>query len=86
MNNRIIEIRNKIDEIDKEIFDLIEKRAKLVIEIAKIKKEESLPEEDLNREKEIFAKINGYINTKISKEYLNKIYKNIILFCKKVAY
>ena len=45
--------RNQIDRIDERIAELFNERQRLSGEIAKIKKEEGLPTQDLAREEEV---------------------------------
>jgi len=86
LNSKIIEKRQIIDDIDLNILELIEKRVKIVIDIANIKKEFSLPSEDMNRENEIFESIFNNMKIPMDKNRLKKIYKDIIMICKKEAY
>ena len=48
--------RNQIDRIDERIAELFNERQALSREIAKIKKENSLPTQDLAREEEVMKK------------------------------
>ncbi|EEY34785.1 chorismate mutase [Pseudoleptotrichia goodfellowii] len=60
MNNgkkyNLSEIREKIDKIDKEIVELIEKRLEIVKEVALYKKENNMKVFDSKREKEVLEK------------------------------
>lgn len=49
----LLELREKIDEIDRQIVTLLEKRMLIVDEIKKIKEEEGLLIEDWDREREV---------------------------------
>ena len=49
-------VRNQIDRIDERISELFNERQRLAAEIAKIKKEEGLPTQDLAREEEIMKR------------------------------
>ncbi|MBU7032090.1 MAG: chorismate mutase [Theionarchaea archaeon] len=49
----LLELREKIDEIDRQIVTLLEQRMLMVDEIKKIKEEEGLLIEDRDREREV---------------------------------
>ena len=59
MNKDIQKNRDKIDIIDNQIFDLLIDRLDAVTTIGYIKKEESFPVLDQNRENAIYAKIDA---------------------------
>ena len=61
---RINEIRNKIDAIDKEIAKLFEQRINFVKEIAKVKKELNYPSYDQGRETFVLIRNGSYIEDK----------------------
>jgi chorismate mutase/prephenate dehydratase len=50
-------LRQEIDQIDLEILDLVQKRAKRAIELGKIKKKSSFPIMDLSRERQVISRI-----------------------------
>jgi chorismate mutase len=79
MNKKKLKIaRNNIDKIDKKIFNLIEKRTKIVTRLLKLKK--SMKEiVDQKRINEILKKIkNKSIKAGIDQKTTNKIWKSII--------
>ena len=49
--------RNRIDEIDGQLAELLSERSRCVIEIGKIKRQQQLPVYDPQREKEIFDRL-----------------------------
>ena len=51
------ELRNQIDQIDKEMAVLFEKRMKIVKQIGEYKKENNLPILDKKREEEVIERI-----------------------------
>lgn len=69
--NKIEKIRKKIDDIDLKLSKLLKKRAKLTLEIGKVKKFNSLPLKDKKREEEILEKF----ETTYEKEIFKKILK-----------
>ena len=61
---RINELRNQIDDIDKQMAKLFEQRINLVKQIANIKKEISYPSYDQGRETFILIRNGAYIEDK----------------------
>lgn len=85
MEKELLECRNKIDELDKQIVDLLNKRARVALEIGKIKKENSVNVYVPEREKQVLENIaNNNSSGIISDEDLKLIYKQIMLACKNI--
>ena len=57
LSKELDELRKKIDIIDQDICKLLDQRAKIVKEIAIVKKEHNIPIIDQAREKNIYNKI-----------------------------
>jgi chorismate mutase len=55
--SRIVSLRAKIDEVDRQIVELIALRLESAVEIGKIKREAGLPLCDFNREAEVLANV-----------------------------
>lgn len=72
------ELRNKLDEIDKKVVDLLNRRARLILKIGRIKardkKEIFVPE----REKEIYRKIASVNKGPLSNSSFEAIYREIM--------
>lgn len=73
--NKLEEARSIINEIDKSIVELFEKRIEVVNEVIEYKKENSLPIEDSNREEELLNKNLGYLKNKELTPYYTKLQK-----------
>ena len=82
MNKDIETIREKIDTIDKEVFQLLINRLNAVTDIGEIKKQEGLPILDEGREQEIYNKIDSLFSEKEA-TFLKNIYQSIITESKK---
>jgi chorismate mutase/prephenate dehydratase len=83
-NNKLQELREKIDKIDTQIIELLKERIKVAKEIGKIKENIGYESFDLLREKEILNKILK-INQKVFPEdALKIIYSEIIKACRSV--
>ena len=82
MNKDIEKIREKIDTIDKEVFQLLIDRLNAVTDIGEIKKQEGLPILDQSREQLIYDKIDSLFSEKEAM-FLKNIYQSIITESKK---
>lgn len=82
MNEKIQTIREKIDAIDREVFQLLIDRLEAVTVIGEVKKEEGLPILDQSRENTIYEKIDSLFSDKEA-TFLKKVYQSIITESKK---
>ncbi len=71
-------LRSEVDELDKEIAELLKERAKKSALIGKIKKHLGLPNYTPQREKEIIKKVMQYADATLSPSALMRIYERII--------
>ncbi len=81
-NCDLTSLREQIDVIDYNILELIEERKNIVLEIGKIKKDNSLKIEDKKREKEIIENLTDKFPNQ--KDFIEKIYPEIFEISKKV--
>lgn len=70
--------REKIDQLDKEIVELLENRMKIVDEIIEIKQEKKLDTLDKEREKSVMNKINNYVTCSEYLPVIEAIYQDIM--------
>ena len=74
------EIREDIDDVDKEIIDIISKRIGLVEKIGEFKKEQDLTTFQVDRWNEIFkSRINWAVEKGLEKDFIEDLYKVIHL-------
>lgn len=73
---KVEELRNELDNIDKEITALYEKRMNVVLEIAKAKKEEGVPTNVPGREKDIINKVTKMVSPEL-RVYTKQLYETI---------
>ena len=78
----IKELRNSIDKVDDQIFDLILKRFDYVEKIGNIKKEMNMPVDDKAREEIIIERLSEKLSTKINYKEIKKIISPIISISK----
>ena len=85
MNKKVIkELRNNIDKVDDQIFDLILKRFDYVEKIGNIKKKMNMPVDDKAREKIIIERLSEKLSTKINYKEIKKIIDPIISISKDI--
>ena len=84
MDERILEIRTKIDQIDRDIIDLLITRQALSKEIGALKKELQIPVEDTSREQEIIDRLTHSAAGNLTEEQLIRIYKAVFTSSKQV--
>ena len=74
--NKLTDLREKIDQIDTKIADLLATRAETVRTIKIIKKQQKLPKIDPKREKEILSKLKT--------DYQKAVFKKILIESRKL--
>ena len=85
MNKKVIkELRNSIDKVDDQIFDLILKRFDYVEKIGNIKREMNMPVDDKAREEIIIERLSEKLSTKINYKEIKKIIDPIISISKDI--
>ncbi|GAA0180766.1 prephenate dehydratase [Clostridium sediminicola] len=75
----LIEYRNEIDEIDKEIVKLFEKRMEVVINVAKYKLNNEIPILNSGRENIVIEKNKEYLNNNDLNDSLEEFFKNLMM-------
>ena len=70
--------RAEIDATDREIVALFERRMQVVVDVARIKKENGIAILDANREKEVIAKVQSYLKDDHLKEELAEAYETLM--------
>jgi chorismate mutase len=70
--------RNRIDEIDRQLAELLSERSRCVIEIGKIKRQQQLPVYDPEREKEIFERITRNNRGPLENDALRRLFERIL--------
>ncbi|MCL2282483.1 MAG: chorismate mutase [Fibromonadales bacterium] len=78
MTLEIEALREKLDVIEDKLIELLNERAKYVLEIGKIKHEQKLPITDLQREESILSRVAEKNQGPMSNEFMQDIFKKII--------
>ncbi len=82
--NDIDNWRKKIDQINIELVELLNSRAKCAVEIGKIKKKSGKPVFDKKREETIFKSISSANNGPFGDESMERIFKVVIEETRKI--
>ncbi|MBN2020508.1 MAG: prephenate dehydratase [Sedimentisphaerales bacterium] len=72
------DLRKRIDEIDTKLVDLLNERARVVIEIGKLKRQTSSPVYAPDREKEVFEKVAGQNKGPLPNKCLQAIWRELM--------
>lgn len=80
MDEELENLRRGIDEIDKEIIDLIENRVEIAKKTGEVKRERGLGITDSKREESVLENVSN--RTELDKEFIKKLFKSIIEYCK----
>jgi len=78
---RIADLRAKIDEIDSQILQLLNRRAELAIEIGRIKAEQNLTFHVPQREEEIYARLAAANAGPFPSQALRPVFREVISAC-----
>ncbi|WP_097027664.1 chorismate mutase [Clostridium peptidivorans] len=76
-------LRNEIDEIDKQLVELFEKRMETVLKVAQYKKENNIPILNKSREDEVIEKNVKYLKNKEFKMAEAEFLKSVMAISRK---
>jgi chorismate mutase len=76
--------RRKIDEIDRQLVQLLNERSKCAIEIGKIKHDLNLRVYDPEREREILRRIKETNDGPLDDEGLQRLFERVIDECRRI--
>lgn len=83
-NLNLNEIRDEINEVDKKVVELLEKRFNLALKVGQYKISHSLPVFDEKREQTVIKNCTEMLQDKKYHAYLEKIYIEIMNTCKDI--
>ncbi|MDD3520738.1 MAG: chorismate mutase [Actinomycetota bacterium] len=75
---KLINYRDEINKIDKAIVDYLNERAKIVLEIKRLKKKNNLPLYDAKREEELLDNIAQYNKGPLYNDNIIQIFESIL--------
>ena len=84
MDKRILELRQQIDMLDKEIIRFLKKRMGISREVGKLKEQLHIPVEDKTRENEIIDRLTQHAGRNLSEEQLIRIFTAVFKSSKQV--
>lgn len=70
--------RDKINDIDKKLVDLLNERAKVVMKVKKLKQKEDVPLYDARREEELVENIAKYNKGPLYRDNVIQIFESIL--------
>ena len=80
----LLELRQKIDKVDLELLNALNQRAKLVMEVGKIKQKEQIEVLDRDREAELMKRLSEHNTGPLDKEMLQDLFQSIINILKRL--
>ncbi|NQV37261.1 MAG: chorismate mutase [Candidatus Marinimicrobia bacterium] len=75
--DRIKDCREKIDIIDEQLLTLLVERMDIAVEVGTLKQTIDMVVKDPNREQEIIDRLSTLTNNPLSRNHINKIFKEI---------
>lgn len=79
---RVKSLREKIKELDEQILHLLNERAKVVLEVGKIKSESKMDFYDPQREEEILRRLNEKNSGPFPQQAISSVFREIISACR----
>lgn len=77
-------LRKEIDDIDREIVKLFEKRMETVLKVGEYKAKKKIPILNSSREEQVISKSIGYLKDESLKDYLKEFIINLMEISKKL--
>ena len=84
MDDRILDLRKTIDELDQEIIRLLKERMHISKKVGALKEKLHIPIEDQNREKEIIERLTQQVGKNLTEEQLIRIFTAVFKSSKQV--
>lgn len=78
--------RKEIDSLDEQLLDLLNKRAKIALKIAREKFDNRIGVVASNREEEIYTRLNAINKGPLREQHIREIYSAIISSSKKLQH
>ena len=80
----LLELRQKIDKVDLELLNALNQRAKIVMEVGKIKQKEKIEVLDKGREAALMKRLSEYNTGPLDEEMLQDLFQSIINILKRL--
>ncbi|MDW7670629.1 MAG: shikimate kinase [Bacillota bacterium] len=82
--NKVDELRQKVDQCDRQLAAVLEKRLEIILEIMQEKKEQGLPIFNKDREEKVVHKIGHYVTNPDLKEEVRFIQQHVLQSCRRI--
>ena len=76
--------REKIDEIDRKLVELLNERSRCAIEIGRLKRALNMRVYDPQREREVFRRVREENNGPLDNESLQRLFERVIDECRRI--
>ncbi len=80
----LLELRQKIDKVDLELLNALNQRAKIVMEVGKIKQKEQIEVLDKSREASLMKRLSEHNKGPLDEEMLQDLFQSIINILKRL--
>ena len=80
----LLELRQKIDKVDLELLNALNQRAKIVMEVGKIKQKEQIEVLDKDRETALMKRLSEHNTGPLDEEMLQDLFLSIINILKRL--
>lgn len=80
----LLELRQKIDKVDLELLNALNQRAKIVMEVGKIKQKEQIEVLDKGREASLMKRLSELNTGPLDEEMLRDLFQSIINILKRL--
>ena len=80
----LLELRQKIDKVDLELLNALNQRAKIVMEVGKIKQKEQIEVLDKGREAVLMKRLSEHNTGPLDEEMLQDLFQSIINILKRL--
>lgn len=78
----IADWRKKIDDVDRELVRMLNDRARVVIEIGKLKRQNGLPVQEPKREREVFQNVVDANDGPLENAAVQRMFQQIVEECR----
>ena len=78
-------LRRQVDKLDKELLELVNQRAELVVELGELKREQDMLAYDPNRERKILDRVKAASKGPLSDSVIESIFREVISGCRALA-
>tara|TARA_B110000438_G_scaffold281921_1_gene308484 strand:+ start:229 stop:489 length:261 start_codon:yes stop_codon:yes gene_type:complete len=84
MDQRILKLRKRIDQLDEDIIQLLKERMNISKEVGQLKEKLDLPVEDKRREQEIIDRLIQQAGKNLSEDQLMRIFTAVFKSSKQI--